>query len=234
MDRAPGKEDKLYLRVYNEIRQYIVQHHLKSGDMLPTEQKMCEALGVSRNVLREAIKSMELMGMVKACPGRGTEVRGFSLDFLFQNVLFFSVGEDEEKNIRDLFGLRRNLELEYMRQAFYLLSDEDIAHLRECVRLIRERLSDIGTFSDIDRDFHMTIFRPLNNQVLNALLETIWAIDKGFDLEKKIPHLAGTVSKHAAIVDALENKDYDGFVTAMHAHFSSGKYTAGGHNYEEY
>ena len=172
--------------------------------------------------------------MVKACPGRGTAVQEFSLDFIFQNVLFFAVGEHEEKTIRELFGLRRNLELEYMRQAFYLLTDEDIAHLRECVKQIRERLTDIGTFSDIDRDFHMTLFRPLQNSVLNSLLETIWAVDRGFDLEKKTPHLAGTVAKHAAIVDALEKRDYDAFVTAMHAHFSSGKYTAGGQNYEEY
>ena len=46
------KEDKLYIRAYREIRRYIVENNLKSGDLLPTEQKLCETLGVSRNVLR--------------------------------------------------------------------------------------------------------------------------------------------------------------------------------------
>ena len=61
-----NRDDKLYIRTYREIRKYIVQNNLQPGDLLPTEQKLCETLGVSRNVLREAIKSMELIGMVRA------------------------------------------------------------------------------------------------------------------------------------------------------------------------
>ena len=57
------KEEKLYIQTFREIRSYIITHELKAGDSLPTEQAMCQMLGVSRNVLREAIKSMELMGM---------------------------------------------------------------------------------------------------------------------------------------------------------------------------
>ena len=78
------KEKKLYIQAFREIRSYIIRNGLKPGDLLPTELEMCEMLGVSRNVLREAIKSMELMGMVQACAGRGTEVKEFSLDFVFR------------------------------------------------------------------------------------------------------------------------------------------------------
>ena len=51
------KSRKLYLQVYDEIKSYIEKNHLMPGDKLPSEMKMCEMLGVSRNVLREAIKS---------------------------------------------------------------------------------------------------------------------------------------------------------------------------------
>ena len=71
--KAIKKEDKLYIQTFREIRGYIIRHGLKPGDLLPTELEMSQMLGVSRNVVREAIKSMELMGMVQACPGRGTE-----------------------------------------------------------------------------------------------------------------------------------------------------------------
>ncbi|MBO2516304.1 MAG: hypothetical protein CW338_03375 [Clostridiales bacterium] len=227
------KEDKLYIQAFREIRKYIVENKLKNGDFLPTELSLCETLGISRNVLREAIKSMELMGMVKACPGRGTAVQDFNLDFIFQNVLFFSIGEKEEKTIREMLVLRKTLEISFMNQAFYVLSDEDIRHLRECVEQIRNRWDETKLFSDIDREFHMTLFRPLNNGALNSLLEAIWAVDDGFELEKKVPHLESTISKHEAIVTALENHNFDDFCTAMQAHFSSGKYNAGG-TYEEY
>ena len=84
------KEDKLYIQAFREIRSYIIRNELKAGDLLPTEQNMCQMLGVSRNVLREAIKSMELMGMIQSVPGRGTMIKEFNLDFIFQNVLFFT------------------------------------------------------------------------------------------------------------------------------------------------
>ena len=221
--KAIKKEDKLYIQTFREIRSYIIRHELKPGDLLPTELEMSQMLGVSRNVLREAIKSMELMGMVQACPGRGTEVKEFSLDFVFQNVLFFNVG-GEGKPVHEMFGIRRMLELSYMRQAFYVLSEEDIQALRDCVRRMHERADDDLAFTCADRDFHMTLFRPLGNGVLNSLMEAIWAVDEGFELEKKSPQLVRSIPKHEAIVDALAAYDYRAFARAMEIHFSSGKY----------
>ena len=221
--KAIKKEDKLYIQTFREIRSYIIRHELKPGDLLPTELEMSQMLGVSRNVLREAIKSMELMGMVQACPGRGTEVKEFSLDFVFQNVLFFNVG-GEDKPVHEMFGIRRMLELSYMRQAFYVLSEEDIQALRDCVRRMHESADDDLAFTCADRDFHMTLFRPLGNGVLNSLMEAIWAVDEGFELEKKSPHLVSSIPKHEAIVDVLAAYDYRAFARAMEIHFSSGKY----------
>ena len=230
--RSLKRDEKLYISAFQEIRSYIIRNNLKPGDLLPTEQAMCESLGVSRNVLREAIKSMELMGMVQACPGRGTQVKEFSMDFLFQNVLFFHVG-GEDKPVREMFGIRKMLELGYMRQAFHALGEEDIRHIRECANEIRTRWDAGQMFTEADHEFHMALFRPLNNSVLNSLLEAIWAVDSGFELEEKMPHLSSTVNKHDAIVQALERYDFLAFAKAMEAHFSSGKYLSSSH-YEEY
>lgn len=237
--RTIKKEDKLYIQAFREIRSYIVRNGLGPGDLLPTEQEMSQTLGVSRNVLREAIKSMELMGMVQACPGRGTEVREFSLDFVFQNVLFFNVG-GEEKPVHEMFGIRRMLELSYMRQAFYALDDDGMRAIRDCTTRLRECAQHLNedegaalAFTRIDREFHMALFRPLGNSVLNSLLEAIWAVDEGFELERKSPHLVSSVPRHEAIADALEAYDYRAFARAMEAHFSSGKYSKPD-SYEEF
>ena len=219
-----NRDDKLYIRTYREIRKYIVQNNLQPGDLLPTEQKLCETLGVSRNVLRESIKSMELMGMVRACPGKGTEVQAFNLDFILQNVLFFQVGPQEEHSIREMFGVRKVLELAYMRQAFHAMTEEDVRALRSLADAMRDNWSRGVFFIQEDKDFHLTLFRSLHNDVLLSLLEAIWSVDDGFELEKKQPHLEQTVTKHEAIVAALENHSYPAFARAMEAHFSSGKY----------
>lgn len=227
------KDDKLYIQVFREVRNYIITNNLKMGDLLPTEASLCEMLGVSRNVLREAIKSMELMGMVQACPGKGTVVKEFNLDFIFQNVLFFTVGEQEDAAIHEMFGIRKMLELAYMRQAFHALTSEDIQTIRTCTNNIRTKWERKEFFYEDDRAFHMALFRPLNNGVLNSLLEAIWAVDDGFQLEQKQPHLDNTIAKHEAIADALERHSFPDFARAMDAHFSSGKYLNTG-SYEEY
>lgn len=71
------KSRRLYLQVYDEIKNYIEKNHLMPGDKLPSEMKMCEMLGVSRNVLREAIKSLEITGAVRSTPGIGIVIQEF-------------------------------------------------------------------------------------------------------------------------------------------------------------
>ena len=226
------KEEKLYIQTFREIRGYIIEHGLKAGDLLPTEQAMCQMLGVSRNVLREAIKSMELMGMIQSCPGRGTVVKEFNLDFIFQNVLFFTIGE-EDRSIREMLMIRKNIELSYMRQAYLALTSEDIRHIRSSLEAIKEKWQQHIFFHADDKEFHMAMFRPLQNAVLNSLLEAIWAVDANFRLEEKSKHLGDTIGKHENIVCALEEHDYEAFAKAMEAHFTSGKYSAM-NNFEEY
>ena len=172
------KEEKLYIQTFREIRSYIITHELKAGDSLPTEQAMCQMLGVSRNVLREAIKSMELMGMIQSCPGRGTVVKEFNLDFIFQNVLFFTVGE-ERKPIHEMLMIRKAIELSYMRQAYLALTSEDIRNIRESLEAIKAKWQQRIFFHADDKVFHMTLFRHLNNSGLGRFQCIIKTLQHG-------------------------------------------------------
>ena len=233
MAGTAAEKEKLFIHAFREIRGYILRHNLRPGDLLPSEAQLCAEIGVSRNVLREAIKSMELMGLVEACPGRGTRVLEFSLDFIFQHVLFFNMAEDDA-SVRQMFDIRKTLELGYMRQAFDAIQPADIRKMRELAGQMRGHWEQSGTFAREDMLFHQTLFAPIGNPVLNSLLNSIWAIDIGFQLEEKLPHLSSSVSKHEAIVDALEKYDYMAFARAMYSHYSSGKYLPLHSSYEEY
>jgi len=232
MQKKGNGGEKRYLIAFREIHDYMLRHQLKPGDMLPSEGELAQEIGVSRNVIREAIKSMELMGMVEARPGRGTEVREFSLDFLFRHALFFRLA-DNESTVRQMFDIRKTLELGYMRQAFDSIRQEDIAHMRVVVGRMRSSWEKSGIFAQEDREFHQTLFRSVGNPVLLSLLDAIWAVDSGFQLEEKLPHLANSVTKHEAIVTALEEYDYMRFAHAMFQHYSSGKYLPRNSGYEE-
>lgn len=231
--KEKGNSEKLFIHAFREIRAYILRNNLKPGDLLPSEAQLCAEIGVSRNVLREAIKSMELMGLVEACPGRGTQVLEFSLDFVFQHVLLFHMAEDDV-SVRRMFDIRKTLELGYMRQAFDSIKPENIRKMRELVEQMRVHWEESGVFSQEDMLFHQTLFSGIGNSVLTSLLDSIWAIDINFQLEEKLPHLVSSVTKHEAIVEALERYDYMAFAHAMYNHYSSGKYMPRHSSYEEY
>lgn len=225
------RDEKRYLQALAKIQDLVLEQGLKPGDLLPPEQTLAAEFGMSRNVIREAIKSMEVMGIVRAVPGRGTEMLPFTMDYLLQSLLFFQV-PGNEAIVRQMFNVRKHLELSYMRQAFDALRAEDIARLREIMDRIRVSYEEEGVFSELDREFHMTLFRPIGNVVLESVLNAIWAVDVRFQLEEKRPHLPESVAKHEAIVQALEQYDFMAFARAMDHHFSSGKYTKSD-SYEE-
>lgn len=106
--------------------------------------------------------------------------------------------------------------------------------MRELVDRMQVGWEKNGTFADEDREFHQTLFRCVGNPVLMSLLNAIWELDVGFQLEEKMPHLPTSVAKHREIVEALEEYDYMRFAHAMYRHYSSGKYSPKDHSYEEY
>ena len=84
MEKSTNK--KKYFQVYESLREYI-KNNLTVGDKLPTENELCKQMGVSRNVLREAIKSLEITGTILSKPGVGMVIREFNSDF-FISTLF--------------------------------------------------------------------------------------------------------------------------------------------------
>ncbi len=224
MNRKRG--EKLYAQVFRQVRAYIIQHNLQPGDLLPTEQALVEMLGVSRNVLREAIKSMELMGLVSAQAGRGTVLKAFNLDFIFQNVIFAGTGNGRSA-VSDMLAIRKRLELGFMKEAYATLRPEDVSELEGLMTNIRRAWEARRLFHQEDRDFHRLLFSRVGNPTLASLMDAIWDVDENFMTQQKAPHLEDTIVKHENIVRALRARNEEAFQAAMLAHFASGKYLRG-------
>ena len=219
MDRA-NRTEKLYLQAFREIRQYIVDENLQPGDTLPTEQQLCQKLGVSRNVLREAIKSMEVMGLIEACPGRGTELCEFSYEFLLQNVICFA-GRDQSRRLDELVNLQKTLELSYMRQAFQSLSPETVKELRACVNSLQSAEAASLQAFELHHRFHTLLFRELDNRLLHDLLSALDVMQRQYHKAGRLPVLP-EADLADAVVRALEEYNYQAFAQAMFSYFSNG------------
>lgn len=218
------RNEKLFLRVFNQIRAYIAQEHLKPGDMLPTEQELCEKFEVSRSVVRESTKAMEMMGLVRSTAGRGCQICEFNTEMLFECMLFF-MGISNERAYQQCLLLRKNLELAYMKSAFYAMTPADIAEVRGTLNQCIFQWTRGHFFHADDMQFHMSIFKPLNDDILNSLLEAIWHVEELLHPEYALIMDTDRIEKHERIMQALCDRDYPQFAAAMQHHFSTDIYS---------
>lgn len=222
------KNRKLYLQVYDEIKMYIVSNRLKAGDKLPTEMEMCTILGVSRNVLREAIKSLEITGVVSSKPGVGIIIQEFNTDHLF-NSLFYSLADGSAEMQTQTMEVRKVLELGFAQAAFDRLTEASLQTMRELVNHMYEMLrkrgnspeSRFGTkFAEADALFHKTLFSNVDNIILSSIIDAFWACDKFYTINISRQYFKLTVYKHKIILDAAAARDFDTFQKAMDFHYS--------------
>lgn len=224
------KSKKLYLQVYDEIKKYISVNHLEPGDKLPSEMKMCEMLGVSRNVLREAIKSLEITGVVHSTPGVGIVIQDFSTDLFISNLIY-TVNSDSL--LKQTEELRRVLELGFAVHAFHSMDDTAMLQIEDSVMRMEnvsqkiKKSSDLKygiKFAEADACFHKALFQNLDNQMLKSIIEFFWACDRYYEMRVTAEGLEYTVKKHRLIRDALANKDLQAFKDAMDHHFNVAYY----------
>lgn len=212
------KTKKLYFQVYDEIKAYIVKHKLQPGDRLPTEMEMAETLGVSRNVLREAIKTLEIIGVLTSKPGVGMVLNTFNSNFL-SSCMFLNLIGDGKDFVEQAQNVRKVMELGFSHESFDTITDEDIDTLQSIVDEMRGIDEVNADYYDIDMRFHRILYKRIGNDVLSAFVDSAWECEKQhkdfFSTQKSI-----NVEKHQMIVTALKHKDFKEFYSAMEYHFN--------------
>ena len=140
--------------VFNTLRQAILRGELKPGERL-MEIQLANKLGVSRTPIREAIRKLELEGLVLMIPRRGAEV-----------------AEITEKSLRDVLEVRSALEELAVELACERITDEDVDKLREAAKEFEEvsKSGDVTALAEADVRFHDIIYFATDNQRLIQLL----------------------------------------------------------------
>ncbi len=211
------KSKKLYLQVYEEIKKYIVKYNFKPGDKLPTEMEMSEKLGVSRNVLREALKTLEIIGVVSSKPGVGMTLNGFNSNIL-SSVIFLNLIADGVDLISQTQEVRKVLELGFSQKCFETITDAQIEKLEECLEKMKNESDSVELYA-IDSEFHRTLYKNVKNDVLVAFVDATWNCEKYYHDKWEKDHIK-TYEKHKKIVEALKLDNFDDFYSVMQYHFS--------------
>jgi DNA-binding FadR family transcriptional regulator len=206
-----------------DLADRIVGRENAEGSALPVEPVLCEMFAVSRTVIREAVKSLEAMRLVKAQQGQGTRVRGSEeWDLLNPVVLAAYVRHDAELAIlEDMVATRRALEAQMAGQA---AARADATHLRRieaAFALLVAEESDPARFLRADLEFHDTIMDASGNRLGRAMVRTINA-----EAFHSLRYLGRTTvqdcrdsnAEHRAICERILDGDADGAAAAMDGH----------------
>lgn len=94
----PLKRTNLTSQVAESVRSYITDNGLRPGDRLPAERELTEMLGVSRNILREALKGLAAIGLIEARQGDGTFVSGVDYSSLIQQAAMGIAGSEDDRD----------------------------------------------------------------------------------------------------------------------------------------
>ncbi|NJD01439.1 MAG: FadR family transcriptional regulator [Ruminiclostridium sp.] len=213
------KKEKLYNLVYKEIKDYIIKNNLKPGNKLPTEHDLCDMLGVSRNVVREALKSLQGMGIIEPIPSEGNIIKDFNMDMIFEGMIY-ELLSDGNSLIDEVRDVRRVLEISYFEDAFNTITEKEIIELGEIVENIEEKQKTGQRTYEDDFKFHLTIFKNIPNKVLLSFLKVSWSLSK--DLKKVKAYVSdkkSAITIHRKIYEAIRDRDLTEARKQMKIHF---------------
>ncbi len=218
INRVKRKEGLVEL-VFKEIKDYIVRAKLKGGDRLPSEAELAHQLGCGKYPVREALRSLEALGIIKIIHGKGAMVKEFNFDVIFQNLPYHL--QVNKHNLQELFEIREAFEVRFFDKAIKTMNSHKISQLQEIGQRMQEAAKEGKSFVQEDLQFHRLLFESLHNSIALKLMQVFW------DFLSKSPYIrlestepATTARGHQEIVDALQEGDAVRAKQAMENHFS--------------
>lgn len=220
----PIRPGVMHQAIQDRIKQFIIANGFQPGDPLPPETELARDLGISRGSLREAMKSLQTLGVVETRHGLGTFVGRFSFDSLIDGLTFQILVSREKmpRAIRELLDLRQILETGLMDRVTELATPSQIAQLDQIVSTMERRAEQNQQFAAEDRAFHDALYSPLGNNLVIQLLQAFWHIFAavGEESSSRKVLLRETAVEHRAILTAIAAGDGKEAARAMSAHFA--------------
>jgi GntR family transcriptional repressor for pyruvate dehydrogenase complex len=221
--RTIGTKERLVDRVVEEIQHLIIDHKLEPGMKLPPERDFAEQIGVSRTVIREAVKILVTKGMLQVRHGVGTVVNKIGGDQISEplTMLFKTKGI----TLANLHQVRTILEVEIAGVAAENATPQEVKHLEENLAELEKNMNDPEAFAAGDTAFHHTIAEFSHNPLLVMLLDSIGGLMHEVRTNiSRYPAIFKTVlPDHREILKSIQTKDTKRARQAMRHHLENAR-----------
>jgi DNA-binding FadR family transcriptional regulator len=211
--------------VVHDLLERIVSSDLTAGDLLPTEPSLCDSYGVSRTVIREAVKSLEEKGLVTARQGIGTLVSPQEAwNLLDPDLLAAIVRHDEQYEVFDqLIRVRTALESQMASDAARRATPADIRELNQLMAELDASVKTPEHMDDVDVMFHERIMLASGNQLARAIVRTVHAEARRsvrYSGKSSVSDRELSNQQHRAVLAAIAAGDADEAAARMTAHIN--------------
>jgi GntR family transcriptional repressor for pyruvate dehydrogenase complex len=211
------RRNKVYEEVAKQIERLILKK-LKPGDKLPSERELAEMLQVSRSSIRDAIRGLELMGLVEPRQGAGTIVRELSAESVVNP--FAKSLKHQRDQVSELLDFRKMLEPPLAARAATHATDDDIAEMEEILQRQETKMALGEAAVAEDTEFHYSIALASGNTVVLKVLDVVMDLlretrERSLQVEGRAQRsLAG----HRRILAAIKRRDAESAKAAMRRH----------------
>ncbi|MBS6195898.1 MAG: FadR family transcriptional regulator [Clostridiales bacterium] len=211
--------DKVYHQVIDYIKQLAKEKEIAFGGRLPSERELMETLGYSRNSIREALRTLEHMGLIECRHGKGNFLvnrMGQSMSSLFSMLIFMNGTDYLEVN-----HLRRAMEIQAFNLALDRMGEAERDKFAEIMDRTRE--NDYQSMMQIDHDFHQMLIACSGNRLLVMMMESLSQVcleEILMVLEYATREYAEWwIKTHRTIYECLMQGEREAGLTALEEHY---------------
>jgi GntR family transcriptional repressor for pyruvate dehydrogenase complex len=208
--------NKVYHTVVRQLEKHIAES-LKPGELLPSERQLAEMLGVSRGSVRDAIRTLETLGLLEPRQGIGTVVcqsEAASTDRLADAL------REKRKLVAELIDVRKMIEPHLAARAAMRASPEELKEMEEILDRQEAKVSRGELAMDEDSEFHYSIALACNNSAVLKVVDVL--MDLLRDARKHSFQAKGRQEKslagHRRILSALKGRKPAAAERAMNGH----------------
>lgn len=218
---APIKSTRIYEEIVRQVKALIGEGRLKSGDQLPPERDLAQQFRVSRTSVREALRTLESLGLIEIRPGEGTFVREVSVESLVEPLARVLVSQ--HKAVGELFEARRLLEPNIAGLAARRATQDEIREMEEILAQQAKEVAAGNTGLAQDAAFHASIAASVQNRAITRIVNAL--MDLLTQSREESLQTPGRPTRshqdHRRILESIRRRDEGGAHAAMLEHLNA-------------
>lgn len=220
----PLKKLRLYEEVANQIKKTIFKGELNPGDQLPSERDLAEMFNVGRPTIREALRTLSVLGLIESNPGfKGSVVKEINLAQYLDAMgeQFTWMIKADEKSFEEMWEARQYVELGIAHAVAKHASDKELALLETYISKMEACGDDVNRYFSVAMDFHFKLAEFSRNKIFYMIWKLFYDIClKGYPILTGMypDQIAKLLEVNKLMLAAIKSKDPDQIDQAMKRH----------------